>query len=207
MTGPVSAQKLGMISCLHCETVYRAHRATAYCPRCGAKLSSRKPDSLARTAAFLLAGAFLYVPANLLPVMETTSVTGVSRDTIMGGIVYFWTSGSPGLAVLIFTVSILVPVLKLAGLSFLAFSVASRSQRRYPQRARLFRLVELVGRWSMLDIFVVALMVGLVRFQNLATIEAGPGAAAFGAVVVLTMLAARSFDPRLMWDHLEVDND
>ena len=128
------------------------------------------------------------------------------ENTLMTGIVYFWTSGSRGLAALIFFVSILVPMLKLGLLCTLTWSVHRRSARHPRQRAALFHIVEFVGRWSMLDIFVVALMVGLVRFQGLAEIEAGPGAAAFGAVVVLTMLASKSFDPRLIWDY-EADHD
>jgi paraquat-inducible protein A len=155
----------------------------------------------------LAAAAILYVPANLLPVMETSSMFGASKDTILSGIVYFWTSGSQGLAALIFCVSILVPMLKMGVLAALVWSVSRRSRRQPRQRTALFRIVELIGRWSMLDVFVVALMVGLVRFRSLAVIEAGPGAAAFGAVVVLTMLASRSFDPRLIWDHVERDRD
>lgn len=148
----------------------------------------------------LSAAAIAYVPANLLPVMISTSLGGTERDTILSGVVYFWTSGSQGLAMLIFTVSILIPLMKLGTLAFLAAGIQFRSGRSAHQRARLFRVVELVGRWSMLDVFVVALMVGLVQFSALASIEAGTGAAMFGGVVVLTMLAAHSFDPRLIWD-------
>ncbi|KAA0593002.1 paraquat-inducible protein A [Azospirillum lipoferum] len=170
------------------------------CPRCGATAHPRKPDSLSRTWAFLIAAATLYVPANLLPVMQTSSLLGSSRDTIISGVVYFWTSGSPGLALLIFSVSILVPLIKLGALAYLAFSVRRPGATGPHRLGRLYRAVELAGRWSMLDVFVIALMVGMVRFRTLATIEAGPGAAAFGAVVVLSMLAAASFDPRLLWD-------
>ncbi len=166
-------------------------------------LASRKTDSLSRSFAFLLAAALLYVPANVLPVMETSSLFGAEKDTILSGIVYFWTSGSQGLAVLIFFVSILVPMLKLGTIATLTWTVYRRSRHHPRQRTLLFRAIELIGRWSMLDVFVVALMVGLVHFRGFAVIEAGPGAAAFGAVVVLTMLAARSFDSRLIWDRLE----
>ncbi len=149
--------------------------------------------------------AILYLPANLLPMMETTSLLGRESDTIMSGIVYFWTSGSPDLAALIFLVSIFVPMAKLLCLAALAVAARRGRRRGLRQSAQLFRIVEIVGRWSMLDIFVVALMVGMVRFHGLAVIEAGP--AAFGAVVVLTILAARSFDPRLIWDASETDDD
>lgn len=203
MTDPVlSARDAGLVACTHCGLLCRdaAADATNRCPRCGARLHPRKPDSLSRSAAYLLAAAILYIPANLLPVMETSSMFGSEKDTILSGIVYFWTTGSQGLAALIFFVSIMVPMLKLGTMSVLAWSVRRPSAGSRRQRAVLFRIVEMVGRWSMLDIFVVALMVGLVHFQGLAVIEAGSGAAAFGAVVVLTMLAARSFDPRLIWD-------
>ncbi len=209
MTGPVlSAQDAGLVACSHCGLVCRCGGVSKpRCPRCGAGLNSRKTDSLSRSCAFLAAAAILYIPANLLPVMETSSLFGAEKDTILSGIVYFWTSGSQGLAALIFCVSILVPMLKLGTLGTLAWTVRRRNSLHRHQRTLLFRIIELVGRWSMLDVFVVALMVGLVHFQGLAVIEAGPGAAAFGAVVVLTMLAARSFDPRLIWDRSKDDHD
>ncbi|HLN22987.1 MAG TPA: paraquat-inducible protein A [Patescibacteria group bacterium] len=205
----MSASQAGVIGCRTCGLACRAADGAGVlrCPRCGGRLRPRKTDSLSRSWALLLAAALLYIPANLLPVMETTSLFGTEKSTILSGIVYFWTSGSPGLAVLIFTVSILVPLLKLGTLSMLAVSIHRHSAGGLHQRAKLFRLVEFVGRWSMLDVFVVALMVGLVHFGSLATIEAGPGAAAFGAVVVLTMLAARTFDVRLIWDCSKDDDD
>jgi paraquat-inducible protein A len=208
VTAPVLTARLaGLVACSYCGLVCRRLDAAARCPRCGGLLHSRKTNSLSRSCALLAAAAILYIPANLLPVMETSSMFGAEKDTILSGIVYFWTSGSQGLAALIFFVSILVPLLKLGTLSSLAWSIARRSPHNRTQRATLFRIVELVGRWSMLDIFVVALMVGLVHFRGLAMIEAGPGAAAFGSVVVLTMLAARSFDSRLIWDIVEEDHD
>ena len=170
------------------------------CPRCHARLHHRHPDSLGRTWALLIAAAILYIPANLLPVMYTHSLFGKEDDTIISGILYFWDSGSPALAVIIFIASILVPLLKLAALSLLAWTAQRRSRWRPLQRTMLYRMVEFVGRWSMLDIFVITLTVALVRFQSLATITAGPGALAFCAVVVLTMLASMQFDPRLIWD-------
>jgi len=192
-----TAAPLGLVSCHHCGWLgARAER----CPRCGARLHVRKPDSLGRTAALLAAAMILYLPANLLPMMETRSLFNHTHDTILSGVVYFWTTGSAGLAVLIFAFSILIPILKMAALATLVISVRRGGGRSRRQRMILFRVIEFVGRWSMLDVFVVALMVGLVRFGALAVVEAGPAAAAFGAVVVLTMLAAFSFDPRLIWD-------
>lgn len=210
MTDPVvSACKAGLVACPYCGLVCRraVSAASPPCPRCGGRLQSRKPDSLTRSCAFLVAAAILYIPANLLPVMETTTLFGVQRDTILSGIIYFWTNGSQGLAVLVFFASIMVPMLKLGILGALAWSVRRRWPYYRHQRSTLFRFIELIGRWSMLDVFVVALMVGLVHFQGYAVIEAGPGAAAFGSVVVLTILATRSFDPRLIWDRAEEDHD
>ena len=166
-------------------------------------MHGRHPDSIGRTWALLIAAAILYIPANLLPVMYTHSLFGVEDDTIMSGVVLFWTSGSKGLAIIIFIASMVVPMLKLATLALLAFTAQRRSRWRPVQRTRLYRMVEFIGRWSMLDIFVVTLTVALVRFDALAVITAGPGALAFGAVVVLTMLASMQFDPRLIWDPVD----
>jgi paraquat-inducible protein A len=137
--------------------------------------------------------------------METSSLFGAHRDTIMSGVVYLWTSGSWPLAVVVFIASVAVPMLKIIALIFLV-ATAQRQSRWLPkQRTRIYRVVEFVGRWSMLDIYVVTVLVALVQFSALATIQAGPAAIAFGAVVVLTMFAAMSFDPRLIWDASEAD--
>jgi paraquat-inducible protein A len=160
----------------------------------------RNPDSVARTWALVIAAYVLYIPANLLPVTVTRSLLGVQSDTILSGVVFFWTSGSYDLAVIIFTASIAVPLVKLITLTLLLISV-QRGWRWEPmQRLKLYRMVEFIGKWSMLDVFVVALIATLVEFSSLATIEAGPGIIAFGAVVVLTLFGAMAFDPRLIWD-------
>ncbi|MGE5476033.1 MAG: paraquat-inducible protein A [Bacteroidales bacterium] len=197
---PLSAAEAGLMACTHCGQVMARQADGTACPRCGGHVAPRKPASLSRSWALLIAAILLYIPANLLPIMQTSSLFGTSRDTIIGGVVYFWHSGSPGLATLIFTVSILVPMLKMAILGILALTVQFGWPLDRRQCITLFHVIEYVGRWSMLDVFVVALMVGLVRFRGLAVIEAGPGAIAFGAVVALTMLATHSFDPRLIWD-------
>ncbi|SPB13520.1 PqiA family integral membrane protein [Caballeronia novacaledonica] len=170
------------------------------CPRCGARLHLRKPASLSRTWAYLSSAAILYVPANLLPVMNTSSLFGAQKDTIMSGVAYLWHSGSWPLAIIVFIASIAVPMLKILAIGYLAATANLRMTQQSVQRARIYRIVELVGRWSMLDIYVIAVLVALVQFSAMATIEAGPAAIAFGAVVVLTMFAAMSFDPRLIWD-------
>ncbi|GGP24698.1 paraquat-inducible protein A [Silvimonas amylolytica] len=205
---PVSAAEAGLLNCHSCGLLSKnVPDANDRCPRCGAHLHMRKPDSLARTWALLIAAFLLYIPANILPVMHTASIIYEEDDTIMSGVVYLWTSGSWPLAILVFCASVTVPLAKLIALSTLAWTAQHKSTWRQQERTRLYRLVELVGRWSMLDIFVVTLMVGLVHFQSLATISAGPGAVAFASVVVLTMFAAMSFDPRLIWDPEQKQDD
>jgi len=198
-----TATSRGLVSCHACDLVSPRTLEGQPCPRCGATLHHRKPASLARTWAFLLAAYILYIPANLLPVMVTQSILGTQRDTILSGVIYLWVSGSHLLAGVVLIASIVVPLLKMMILTLLLVSVRFRSTWRIRQQTRLYGLVELIGRWSMLDIFVVALLASLVRAGALATIVPGAGALAFGAVVVLTMLASLSFDPRLLWDSLE----
>ena len=202
---PATGASMGLASCHACGQLARAapHGHEACCPRCGAHLHLRKPDSIARCWALLLTAMILYIPANLLPMMYTSSLFGSQSDTIMSGVVYFWTSGSWYLALIIFFASIMVPLLKMIALVLLLVTVQRRSHWQRRQRAKLYRLVEFLGRWSMLDIYVVAIIVTLVQLQALATILPGPGAMAFGAVVVLTMFAAMAFDPRLIWDPAE----
>src|SRR5258706_348240 len=202
---PVTAASLGLLVCHACGLLSRpAPRShEACCPRCGAHLHFRKPDSITRCWALLMTAVSLYIPANLLPMMHTSSLFGSQSDTIMSGVVYFLTSGSWYLALIIFFASIMVPLLKMIALALLLVTAQLHSHWQQDQRARLYRLVEFVGRWSMLDIYVVAVIVALVQLQGLATIQPGPGAVAFGAVVVLTMFAAMAFDPRLIWDPVE----
>jgi len=202
VTAPPTAASLGLASCHACGLLSRlgAHEQGAHCPRCGAAVHLRKPDSVARTWALLLAAGVLYVPANVLPIMHTGSLFGAQSDTIASGIVYLWHTGAWDLAVIVFIASVVVPLAKLLVLAGLLVSVQLRVRRSRLPRARLYRAVEFVGKWSMLDVYVVALLAALVHFQTIATITAGPGAIAFGAVVVLTMFAAHAFDPRLLWD-------
>ena len=172
----------------------------SHCTRCGATLHQRKPHSIERTWALLIAAYALYVPANLLPIMETRSLFGVQRDTILSGVAFLWNSGSWILALIVFVASVAVPMLKLFSMTLLVVSVQIRNTMPPLPRARLYRLLELIGRWSMLDVYVVAILVALVQAQSLATMAPGPGVLAFGAVVVLSMLATMAFDPRLIWD-------
>lgn len=202
MTLEMTAASAGLASCHACGLVSHLGREVhaAHCPRCGASVHLRKPRSIARSWALLITAAVLYVPANLLPIMHTGSLFGAQSDTIMSGIVYLWHAGSWDLAAVVFIASVVVPLAKLFALAFLLVSVQRRSTWQPMQRAKLYRVVEFVGKWSMLDVYVVALLATLVHFQSLATITAGPGAVAFGGVVVITMFAAMAFDPRLIWD-------
>jgi paraquat-inducible protein A len=198
----LTGNALGLVLCGRCRLVARLarDRANGHCPRCGAIVMARKPDSLTRTTALLLAAAILYIPANLLPVMTTTTLLSSESDTIMSGVLVLIQEGSWPLGVLVFVASIVVPLLKLLALTVLVVAAARGTARSPLQATRLFRLVEYIGRWSMLDVYAVTLLVGLVQIQSLATIVPGGGLVAFGAVVVLTMLSAQSFDPRLLWD-------
>lgn len=205
MKGPATAARWGLATCHGCGLLSRAGHG-ARCPRCGSPLHGRKPNSIARTWALVIAAAILYLPANLLPIMETSSLFGAQEDTILSGVVYLWRSGSWHLALVVFIASILVPMAKLFALVILLLSVQLHARWQPVQRTRLYRLVELVGRWSMLDVYVVTLLVALVQLEALATVRPGAGALAFGAVVVLTMFAAMSFDPRLIWDSMESDD-
>ena len=171
------------------------------CPRCGDDVHLRKSNSIRRTWALLLSAIAMYLPANVLPIMTVTSLGSTQSDTIMSGVIYFLKHGDWPLALIIFVASVLVPLLKMIALTYLLLSVQRRSQLLKNQRIRLYRITELVGRWSMVDVFVVALMAALVQVGDLATIDPAAGAVAFASVVILTMLAAMAFDPRLIWDN------
>ena len=173
------------------------------CPRCSSTVYLRKPESLKRCTALLIAAMVMYIPANLLPVMVVTSMGKTEGDTIMSGVIYLATSGDLPLAIIVFVASICVPCIKMIILTMLLITVHFKSQWNPQERTRLYRLTEGIGRWSMVDIYVDTLMAALIQIQGLMVIEVGVGAIAFGAVVVLTILAAMAFDPRLIWDNLE----
>lgn len=206
---PHSAAALGLYACHTCALVSKPRAAdeSAYCPRCGSTLHQRKPASISRTWALLITAYILIVPANILPIMQTGSLFGSQRDTIMSGVIYLWTSGSWALALLVFFASVVVPLAKLLALTYLLLTVQRQSPNRRHQRTRLYHLLKFIGRWSMLDIYVVTLLVALVQLQSLATITAAPGAVAFGALVVITMIASMTFDPRLIWDSTKDKDD
>jgi paraquat-inducible protein A len=200
-----TACQRGLMVCRACYQLNRPgpEDAALACARCGANIHWRKPGSIARGWAFLIAAAILYIPANLFPVIESGSLFGSQSDTILSGAVYLWKTGSWMLAAIIFIASILVPGAKLMSLSFLFWTAQRRSTWRTAQRSRLYRATETIGRWSMVDIFVGGVLVALVQLHPFASVEPGPGAIYFGAVVVLTMLASQSYDPRLTWDPVD----
>ena len=206
-TIPVTAAQASLLNCHSCHKLSRVRKLPsgchAVCPRCGAALHLRKPNSLARTWALTLAALILYIPANVYPVMTVISFGKGHPDTILSGVKALLLAGMWPLALLVFFASITVPVLKLVGLSYLLLSVQKKSQWRPRDRTFLYRITEVVGRWSMIDIFMIAILVALVKLGSIATIEPGVGATSFAAVVILTMFAAMSFDPRLIWDNLE----
>lgn len=193
--------KLGLLYCHHCHSTVRAGTvAHPRCPRCHAHLHRRKPHSLLLTAVLVACAAVLYIPANLLPVMNTRSLLDDERDTIMSGVIVLLQSGSWPIAILVFIASIVVPLLKILALSLLVYSSWRGAARHRLQRSELYRLVEYIGRWSMLDVYAVSLLVALVQIRSLAFVSVGAGALCFAAVVVLTTVAARTFDERLVWD-------
>jgi paraquat-inducible protein A len=204
---PFTARNASQISCHSCHLLCRIDYSqigeSLVCPRCGSTLHQRKPNSLKRTWALVLAACIFYIPANLLPVTVVISFGKAQADTIMSGVIYFISTGMWPIALVIFVASILVPMLKLIILTFLLITVQRKSGWRPKDRTRLYRITEAIGRWSMVDIYVVTILVALVNLGNLATIKAGPGAGFFAAVVVITIFAAMSFDPRLIWDAKE----
>jgi paraquat-inducible protein A len=202
MSATITGRSLGLLVCTRCRATVRAIAPAAgqRCPRCHSPVHVRRPHSLGTTAALVITAALLYIPANVLPVMRTHTFFSDDDDTIMSGVISLAHSGSWPVAVLVFFASIVVPLLKLIALGEILIAVSRKSIRHPQQRSRLFRMVEFVGRWSMLDVFAMSLLVALVQIQSLATVQVRPAALAFAAVVVLTMLAAQSFDERLLWD-------
>ncbi|MEO5340447.1 MAG: paraquat-inducible protein A [Magnetococcus sp. MYC-9] len=203
---PATALQAGWVRCPHCTLLVGipTHPGPPCdCPHCHAPLHPRKPASLSRTWALILAAALFYIPANLLPIMTVVRFGQGAPDTILSGIQHLMESGLWPLALLILFASMIVPLMKLGILTFLLLSVHYRSRWRPRDRTHLYRALELFGHWSMVDIFLLSILTALVQLGTLSTIEPGDGATFFGVVVVLTMLATKSFDPRLMWDVME----
>jgi paraquat-inducible protein A len=191
----------GLAACEACELVMKVTppvRGT--CPRCGEPVHQRKRNARVRAWAMLSAAAVLYVPANTLVIMHTEQFPDRRSDTILSGIEYLWTEGSWELAGLVFAASILVPLVKIFALAMLLVTTDTHSTWRRRGRTRIYRVLEVVGHWSMLDVFVVALLTAVVQIGRFANVEPGPAILPFAGVVILTMLASSSFDPRAIWD-------
>ncbi|MBP1127592.1 MULTISPECIES: paraquat-inducible protein A [Pseudomonas] len=199
----------GILVCTECHELNTQEPDTdeQTCTRCGALIHPRRPNSLTRTWALLITAAILYIPANLLPIMTVNSLGQGEPSTIMAGVIQLVQHGMFPIAAVVFIASILVPTFKLVGIGLLLFSVQRHQPLSAQQRIVMYRFIEFIGRWSMLDIFVIAILVAVVNFGRLASVEANLGAAAFASVVILTMLAAVTFDPRLIWDNTESDDD
>jgi paraquat-inducible protein A len=201
-TTGVTAMQQGLQSCEGCGLLSRPAPGEheGCCPRCGEELEFRKPASLQRTWAFLIAAAVSYVPANLLPVLTTTTAAGPESDTILQGVVLLWSPTGWPLSLIVLFASIMIPSAKILALAYLLITVQRGSVESNEQRTRLYRMVDFIGRWSMVDVFVDAFTAALVQLQPLMSVAPAPGLFFFAAVVVLTMLAVESFDPRLIWD-------
>ncbi|WP_295582348.1 paraquat-inducible protein A [uncultured Lamprocystis sp.] len=198
----LTAARAGLVSCGTCGLLAAptSPAAPGHCPRCGARLAARRRGSVETTWALVIAAAICYVPANLLPVLGTTTLGSTEYDTIMGGVVFLFTSGSWPLALIVLIASVMVPLGKLLALAYLLITVQRGSVASNRERTRLYHLVVFIGRWSMLDVFVDTFTVALVQLSPLMSVQPGAGVVFFAAVVVLTMIAAESFDPRLIWD-------
>ena len=199
-----TADAEGLACCHVCLKV--APEELDRCPRCRARLHLREPNSLQRTVALVATASLLYIPANVLPIMTTDQLGRATDSTILGGVVLLIHHGDYPIAAVIFIASVLVPLGKLLALFWLCWSVSRRQPTSHHERARLYRAAELVGKWSMTDVFVVAILVALIHLGGLLRITPGAAAVAFGGVVIVTMLAAESFDPRLIWDELGDDD-
>ncbi len=210
-TPTCTAAAAALVSCHVCLRVYPsvdlADGYEARCPLCSTVLHQRKPCSLGRTWALVIAALILYIPANTFPIMSVVMSGRGQPDTILSGVEELFAAGEWAVAILIFFASITVPVLKLVGLTYLMLSVQLGWNKHPRDRTTLFRIIESIGRWSMIDMFMLSILVSLVKLDAVATIEPGTGATSFAAVVVLTMFAAFSFDPRLIWDSLEDPDD
>jgi paraquat-inducible protein A len=197
----VKAASLDLAGCHTCGKVSPVNLGR--CPRCGTKLHLRKPASIEGTIALMLAAAALYIPSHILPVLITTELGVVTHNTIIAGMLTFWRSGAYPIALVIFTASILIPILKIGALTWLCMAATGRVHPSPEILGRVYWITELLGRWSMIDIFVVGILVSVLQLGNYMSVLPGPGALAFAGVVVLTMLAAMRFDPRLLWDQLD----
>lgn len=194
----LTARAAGLVACTRCTRVWPM--GTPTCARCGARLVSRDPKSLSRVWAWWLAGVMAYVPANLWPMLETRAIGHDQSDTIIGGAVELARMGAWGVAAIIFVASVIIPLAKFIAIAALARAVSRGARTPATTRQRIYEIVDYIGRWSMIDVFVVAILTALVQLSVVASIQPGPAALAFALSVIFTMFSAQSFDPRLIWD-------
>ena len=200
----LTARRAGLVGCVNCGTVHGPRAAT--CVRCGSPLASRDEKSLQRVWAWLFAGIIAYVPANIYPMLLTSTFGKAQENTIIGGAIELMNHGSYGVALIIFVASVVVPIGKFITIAYLSLSVREPLVIRSHGRQRLYEVVEFIGRWSMIDVFVVAILTALVQLDFVATIKPGVAAVSFALSVAFTMISAQSFDPRLIWDAYEADD-
>ena len=194
----ITAASKRLANCHVCSKLSSA--SLTHCPRCHSILFVRKPNSVQHTVAYLITACILYVPANILPITTTTQFGRIIESTIIGGVIYLWEKGSYPAALIIFFASIMIPIAKILALFWLCWSVSKKHAYRRKERTLLYRVTEFIGRWSMIDVFVVAILVALIQLGGILSIQAGTAAIAFAGVVIITMFAANAFDPRLIWD-------
>ena len=204
MTALPTAANSGLAACHMCFKL--APVAVHHCPRCGSTMHLRKNDSIQRTLALLVTACLLYIPANLYPIMYTDQLGGTEASTIMGGVILLIELGSVPVAVVIFIFSVVVPSGKLMTMFYLVWTVERHSPLDARQRSTMYRITEFIGKWSMVDVFVVSILVALVHLGGLLVIRPGIAAVSFAGVVIVTMIAAESFDSRLIWDNIEENN-
>jgi paraquat-inducible protein A len=201
----ITARQAGYDVCHTCLALCPA--GSGRCYRCGSHLHSRIPHSLQRTMALLIAAVVLYVPANLLPIMTTDQFGRSVDSTIIGGVVLLWNMGSYPIALVILIASVLVPIGKIVTVATLCWTIGRHQPVSPRQRMTLYRITEFIGKWSMVDVFVVAILVALIQITGIIVIRPAGAALAFAGVVIMTMLAAESFDPRLIWDDADPDQE
>ncbi len=197
----LTAREAGLVGCRACARVWPM--GTARCGLCGARLVSRDPRSLSRVWAWWTLGLMAYVPANLWPMLRTDTLIGHSESTIIGGAVELAQHGAFGVALIVLIASVAIPIAKFACIFYLALSTQRATGLSAARRSQLYEIVDYIGRWSMIDVFVVALLTALVQLSVVVSIHPGPAALSFAASVIFTMLSAQSFDSRLIWDGIE----
>lgn len=200
----LTARRAGLVGCTTCGRVHARQAVT--CRRCGSRLASRDTGSLQRVWAWLFAGMIAYIPANLYPMLVTSTFGKTQQNTIVGGVIELFEHGSWGVALIVFVASVLIPIGKFIAIAYLAISARSAVVISGHGRQHLYEVVEFIGRWSMIDVFVVAILAALVQLDFVATVHPGIAAASFALSVAFTMISAQNFDPRLLWDAYEADD-